>query len=83
MRAKIFVVVAVIIAVASILAGCNQVLDTTYHFDRAIISMPDGTILDGVVDSWCDYEGDQLQVKVDGITYLVHSSDVVLITKRK
>lgn len=24
------------------------------------------------------YEGDQLQVKIDGVTYLVHSSNVVL-----
>ena len=30
------------------------------------------------VDSWNDYEGDQLQVKINGTTYLAHSSNVVL-----
>lgn len=30
------------------------------------------------VESWRDYEGDQLQVVIDGVTYLVHSSNVVL-----
>ena len=27
---------------------------------------------------WCDYEGDQLQVVIDGVTYLVHSSNIVM-----
>ena len=37
-----------------------------------------GTIVEGKLNSWDDYEGDQLQVKIDGVTYLVHSSNVVL-----
>ena len=33
----------------------------------------------GAVQSWTDYEdGDQIQVKIDGITYLVHSSNIAL-----
>lgn len=65
------------------LTACNyQMLDTTYRFDRAIISLPDGSVVEGKVESWIDYEdGDQLQVKVDGVTYLLHSSDVVLIAE--
>jgi len=68
------------------LSGCNgynkQIFDTTYRFDRAIISLPDGTIVDGEVQSWTDFEdGDQLQIKIDGVTYLVHSSDVALIAE--
>lgn len=68
-------------AVASILlmAGCNkQVIDPTYEYSQAQIKMPDGTVIEGKVDSWNDYEGDQLQVKINGTTYLVHSSNVVL-----
>lgn len=68
-------------AVASILlmAGCNkQVVDLTYEYSQAQIKMPDGTVIEGKVDSWNDYEGDQLQVKINGTTYLVHSSNVVL-----
>lgn len=63
-------------------SGCNrQVIDMTYKYDRAIISLPDGTIVDGKVDSWTDFEdGDQIQVKIDGVTYLVHSTNIVLIS---
>ncbi len=60
--------------------GNKQIFDTTYKFDRAIISLPNGEVVEGKIDSWTDYEdGDQIQVKINGVTYLVHSSDVVLI----
>lgn len=64
-----------------ILTGCNkQVVDLTYKYDTAIISLPNGEIVQGPVESWKDFDdGDQIQVKVGGKTYLVHSSDVVLI----
>jgi len=55
-------------------------VDTTYTFDTAIISLPDGTVVKGEVDSWTDYEdGDQIQVVIDGVTYLVHSTNIVLV----
>ena len=55
-------------------------IDTVYKYDRAIIYLPDGTVVDGKVQSWTDFEdGDQIQVKIDGVTYLVHSSDIALI----
>lgn len=62
-------------------AGCNrQIIDVTYKYDRAIVSLPDGTIVSGKVSSWKDFEdGDQIQVVIDGVTYLVHSSQVALI----
>lgn len=66
------------------LSGCGnrQLFDTTYTFDRAIISMPDGSIISGTVSSWKDYEdGDQIQVVIDGTTYLVHSSNIVLMNE--
>ena len=65
------------------LCGCNkQIFDTTYSYDRAIISLPDGSIVKGEVDSWTDYDdGDQIQVKIDGVSYLVHSEDIVLIAE--
>lgn len=76
--------IALIALVAMLtLTACNyQVVDTTYNFDRAIISLPDGSVVKGKVESWKDYEdGDQIQLKVDGVTYLIHSSDVVLIAE--
>lgn len=64
-------------------AGCNkQILDTTYSYEKAIIYLPNGEIIEGKVDSWTDYEdGDQLQIKIDGKNYLVHSSNCVLISE--
>lgn len=66
------------------LTGCGnkQILDTTYSFEYAIISLPNGEIVEGKVTSWTDYEdGDQIQVKIDGKTYLVHSSNIALISE--
>lgn len=71
-----------LIGIASLigLTGCNkQIIDTTYSFDKAIINLPNGEIIEGEVDSWNDYEGDQIQVKIDGKSYLIHSEDIVLI----
>ena len=64
--------------------GCEnkQVFDTTYSFNRAIIELPNGYIIDGEVESWKDFEdGDQIQVKLNGKVYLVHSSNIVLINE--
>jgi len=60
--------------------GNKQLFDTTYSFDKAILSLPDGTVVEGKVSSWKDYEdGDQIQVVVNGTTYLLHSSNIALI----
>ena len=75
--------IALILVIGIILTfvGCNkQIFDTTFTFDTAIISLPNGEVIEGKIDSWKDYDdGDQIQVKINGITYLVHSSDIVLI----
>lgn len=65
-----------------ILAGCNkQMVDLTYSYERAILCLPNGEVVEGKVSSWTDFEdGDQIQVKIDGVTYLVHSSNIVLIS---
>lgn len=75
----------VLIMALTLFVGCNkQILDTTYKFDRAIVHLPDGTVVSGKVDGWKDYDdGDQIQVKINGDTYLVHSSNVVLIKEGK
>lgn len=80
---RTFAIAIATILLAMSLSGCNkQVVDLTYSYERAIISLPNGEIIDGKVQSWTDYEdGDQIQVKIDGVTYLVHSSQVVLISE--
>lgn len=83
MKKYIAIVLAAVLLVGIlILAGCNkQLVDLTYSYEYAIIALPNGEIVEGKVSSWTDFEdGDQLQVKIDGKTYLVHSSNVVLIS---
>ena len=81
---KIIAMLLAVIAVLSavLLSGCNkQIMDLTYSYEYAIIGLPNGEVVEGKVSSWTDYEdGDQLQVKINGKTYLVHSSNVVLIS---
>ena len=64
------------------LTACNkQMVDLTYSYERAILSLPNGEVIEGKVSSWTDFEdGDQIQVRIDGKTYLVHSSNIVLIS---
>ncbi len=82
---KILVTIIVAILLAATLSGCGnkQIFDFTYEFDKAIISLPNGEVVECKIDSWTDYEdGDQIQVKINGVTYLVHSSDIVLIKEK-
>lgn len=75
-----FIILALALGVFVVsLAGCNRQVLNNYSYDYAIIQLPNGDIVEGDVQSWRDYkDGDQLQIKIDGINYLVHSSNVVL-----
>ena len=81
---KYFAILSVLLLTLGtmVLAGCNkQMVDLTYSYEYAIIGLPNGEVVEGKVTSWTDFEdGDQIQVKIDGKTYLVHSSNVVLIS---
>ena len=63
------------------LTSCNyQVIDLTYSYDYAIIKLQNGKIIEGKVQKWRDYEdGEQLQVTIDGNTYLTNSFNCTLI----
>ena len=79
---SLVIIACFIVVVIFTMSACNkQLIDITYSYERAIIELPNGEVVDGKVQSWTDYEdGDQLQVKIDGKQYLVHSSNVVLIS---
>lgn len=79
---KIFAVILIIIICLTI-TGCNkQIFDMTYSFGNAILILPNGEVVEGKVQSWTDFaDGDQIQVKIDGTTYLVHSSNIALISE--
>ena len=78
---KIIVLILVLAALLTLTACNKQMVDLTYSYERAILSLPNGEVIEGKVSSWTDFEdGDQIQVRIDGKTYLVHSSNIVLIS---
>ena len=83
MKKLIAILLALVIVLSvMLLAGCNkQMVDLTYSYERAVLVLPNGEVIEGKVSSWTDFEdGDQIQVRIDGKTYLVHSSNIVLIS---
>lgn len=80
---KIFAILVLVVLMV-VLTGCGNrdMFDTVYIYDEAVLSMADGTIIRGKVENWRDYEdGEQIQVKIDGVTYLVNSVNITLINK--
>lgn len=80
--------IATVLALGMVISmsGCGnrQMIGLTYNYKYAVISLPNGDIVEGAVESWRDYDdGDQLQVTVDGVTYLLHAANVALMTEEK
>ncbi len=82
---KILIIAAVVVVLVGgivweITHGNRQLIDTRYRFDYAMILLPDGSVVEGRVTSWMDYDdSDVVQVTMDGKTYLTHYSNVCLI----
>ena len=76
---KFIASVVVGIGLLASLTACNkQVVDMTYSYSWAQFRMPDGTIVEGKVNSWKDYEGEPVHVTIHGPTYLVSSINLVM-----
>lgn len=58
--------------------GNRSLIDTKFYYDYAIVQLADGHVIEGRVDSWRDYEGEQIQLTINGETWLVHSANVSL-----
>ena len=81
---RVLALVLLVLMVLLVATGRNrQFIDTKYSFTYARVYTPDGQMLvEGKVSSWRDFEdGDQLQVVIDGTTYLTHSSLIILSTE--
>ena len=66
------------------LCSCNRTLiDTTYRFDKAILTLPNGESFEGKVESWIDFgeNGEQIQITLNGVTYLTSIDNVILIAE--
>lgn len=67
---------------SAVLMGCNkQIVDLTYTYNYAVIQLPNGEVIEGKIQSWTDYEGEQLQIKIDDVIYLCSSYNCVLMNK--
>ena len=87
-RNPFFAAMAVIILIAMLATAAigvftnKSIVDMTYSFERAMIQLPNGEIVEGCVSSWTDFEdGDQIQLRIGDKTYLTHISNVVLISE--
>ncbi len=82
MLKKIFLAVLTTALLLLSLASCGNYdsFDTVYTYNRAIITLPDGSTMKIDVESWSDYESEQLQIEAkDGTVYLVNSVNCILI----
>ena len=88
MKRKIIIAVVVILVVAVVgfviswetTHGNRRLIDTKNRFDRAIISLPNGEVVDGKVSSWLDYsDSDVVLITIGGKTYMTHYMNVCLI----
>ena len=84
------ILIAIIAVIVLILAGLviyweithgnRSLLDTKNRFDYAIISLPNGEVVEGKVSSWLDYsDSDVVQITIDGKTYLTSYVNACLI----
>lgn len=72
----------VVMVFALCACGNRDMWDTVHTFDRVIVQLADGSVVEGKCQNWRDYENsDMVQVKVDGKTYLVHSTNCTLIAE--
>lgn len=77
---KTFIGTVVCLSMFSFVSCNQQIIDTSYTFNKAYITIGDETIKVDV-DSWTDYDSsDQIQIKTtDGKVYFGHSSNIILV----
>lgn len=72
-----------LLSVLFLLAGCqdNKKYDLfdTQGYNYVIMSLPNGEIIEGKIQYWRDFEGEQLEIKINDVIYLVSSYNCVLI----
>lgn len=75
---KVIALILAVVAIAVCFTGCGmynrQLIDLNRHYNRAIIQLANGEVIEVEVDKWSDYEGEQLQIIAkDGTVYLTSS----------
>lgn len=81
---KRIVLAVLLITMVFTLCACSNrdMFDTVRTFDRVIVQLADGSVVEGKCQNWRDYKNsDMMQVKVNDKTYLVHSVNCTLIAE--
>ena len=89
-KKKTWIIGIAVLVLVLVIAGCviywqthignRQLMDAKYHFDRAMVKLPNGEVVEGKLTSWLDFEdSDVIQVKMDGKTYLTSYVNICLI----
>ena len=79
MNIKKLILVLCFISLIFCLTGCNyQMIDLEYNFNKAVCNY-DGEKFTLEIDSWTDYEGEQIQVISNNKTYLISANKCYLI----
>ena len=74
------IIVSVLLIGTLFVSGCNkQIFDFNYKYNYAYIQLQNGEVIEGRVETWQDYDGEQLQVKINGIIYLTNSYNCTLV----
>ncbi len=69
----------IIFIIVLVLTGCNkQILDLEYTYNTVICNYNRETFK-LKIDSWKDYDGEQIQIKSDGKVYLLSTNNCYLI----
>lgn len=82
---KKVILIALLLISVLMMTGCSlgnrqTGFDLKQSFDEAIIILHNGEMIEGKIDSWRDFdESDVVQVTIEGVTYLTHYSNVILI----
>ena len=83
-RGVVVFVAFFVLCMSVLFAGCGNkdYIDTVLTYDRVIIQLPNGEVVDTKIKSWRDYDdGEQLQITAeDGTVYLTNSFRCVLIS---
>lgn len=74
----------IILCSCLLMTGCGNYdyFDTELLFTKAIVRMPNGGVVELEIDTWRDYEGEQIQIQTtDGKVYVVSSYNCVLVNE--
>lgn len=65
-----------------LITGCNrQVFDFKYTYNKAYCNY-NGDKFELNIDKWNDYDGEQIQIKSNGKTYLISANNCYLVEEK-